>query len=309
MVYGVIDLGSNTIRLSVFKYEEGKIKLVQNKKTIAGLASCIKDGGLTEVGIAKACYALNRYKIILAEQNIENYSVFATASLRNINNREIVLNELKERTGIVPESLFGDEEARLDFIGVKNIFDLTRGVLIDIGGGSTELVLFENGEIKRLTSIPIGALNLQNKSVKGVIPADKDIRRMKKIINKALDELQWDYESNYETMYAIGGTSRAALEISKELFGISDEEKSLTKGNIKDIVSRLRSSDPEKCKPVYRIIPERIFSLAGGVVILNEVIKRFGCEIINVSRNGIREGYFIDRILSKRNDEAENNEK
>ena len=169
--------------------------------------------------------------------------------------------------------------------------------------------MFENGEIKRLTSIPIGALNLQNKSVKGVIPADKDIRRMKKIINKALDELQWDYESNYETMYAIGGTSRAALEISKELFGISDEEKSLTKGNIKDIVSRLRSSDPEKCKPVYRIIPERIFSLAGGVVILNEVIKRFGCEIINVSRNGIREGYFIDRILSKRNDEAENNEK
>ena len=309
MVYGVIDLGSNTIRLSVFKYEEGKIKLVQNKKTIAGLASCIKDGGLTEAGIAKACYALNRYKTILAEQNIENYSVFATASLRNINNREIVLNELKERTGIVPEILFGDEEARLDFIGVKNIFDLTRGVLIDIGGGSTELVLFENGEIKRLTSIPIGALNLQNKSVKGVIPADKDIRRMKKIINKALDELQWDYESNYETMYAIGGTSRAALEISKELFGISDEEKSLTKGNIKDIVSRLRSSDPEKCKPVYRIIPERIFSLAGGVVILNEVIKRFGCEIINVSRNGIREGYFIDRILSKRNDEAENNEK
>ena len=293
----------------MFKYEEGKIKLVQNKKTIAGLASCIKDGGLTEAGIAKACYALNRYKIILAEQNIENYSVFATASLRNINNREIVLNELKERTGIVPEILFGDEEARLDFIGVKNIFDLTRGVLIDIGGGSTELVLFENGEIKRLTSIPIGALNLQNKSVKGVIPADKDIRRMKKIINKALDELQWDYESNYETMYAIGGTSRAALEISKELFGISDEEKSLTKGNIKDIVSRLRSSDPEKCKPVYRIIPERIFSLAGGVVILNEVIKRFGCEIINVSRNGIREGYFIDRILSKRNDEAENNEK
>ena len=134
MVYGVIDLGSNTIRLSVFKYEDGKIKLVQNKKTIAGLASCIKNGGLTEVGVARACFTLNRYKTILEEQNIENYSVFATASLRNINNREIVLNEIKERTGIVPEILFGDEEARLDFVGVKRAFDLTRGVLIDIGG-------------------------------------------------------------------------------------------------------------------------------------------------------------------------------
>ena len=308
MDYGVIDLGSNTIRLSVFRYEEGKIRLVQNKKTIAGLASCIKDGGLTEIGVVRACMALNRYKAILEEQKIEKYSVFATASLRNINNREIVLNEIKERTGIVPEILFGDEEARLDFIGVKNGSELTRGVLIDIGGGSTELVLFENGEIKRLASIPIGALNLQNKSTKGIIPTDREIRKMRKIINKAIDELQWDFESDYETMYAVGGTSRAALEIAKELFRISSEEKSFNKENVKDIVNKLRSSDPKEYKPIYKINPERIFSLAGGLVILNEVVKRFGCEIINISKNGIREGYFIDRILSKTNNKAENNE-
>ena len=308
MDYGVIDLGSNTIRLSVFRYEEGKIRLVQNKKTIAGLASCIKDGGLTEIGVVRACMALNRYKAILEEQKIEKYSVFATASLRNINNREIVLNEIKERTGIVPEILFGDEEARLDFIGVKNGSELTRGVLIDIGGGSTELVLFENGEIKRLASIPIGALNLQNKSTKGIIPTDREIRKMRKIINKAIDELQWDFESDYETMYAVGGTSRAALEIAKELFRISSEEKSFNKENVKDIVNKLRSSDPKEYKPIYKINPERIFSLAGGLVILNEVVKRFGCEIINISKNGIREGYFIDRILSQTNNEAENNE-
>ena len=308
MDYGVIDLGSNTIRLSVFRYEEGKIRLVQTKKTIAGLASCIKDGGLTEIGVVRACMALNRYKAILEEQKIEKYSVFATASLRNINNREIVLNEIKERTGIVPEILFGDEEARLDFIGVKNGSELTRGVLIDIGGGSTELVLFENGEIKRLASIPIGALNLQNKSTKGIIPTDREIRKMRKIINKAIDELQWDFESDYETMYAVGGTSRAALEIAKELFRISSEEKSFNKENVKDIVNKLRSSDPKEYKPIYKINPERIFSLAGGLVILNEVVKRFGCEIINISKNGIREGYFIDRILSKINNKAENNE-
>ena len=200
------------------------------------------------------------------------------------------------------------QEAKLDFIGVKNGSELTRGVLIDIGGGSTELVLFENGEIKRLASIPIGALNLQNKSTKGIIPTDREIRKMRKIINKAIDELQWDFESDYETMYAVGGTSRAALEIAKELFRISSEEKSFNKENVKDIVNKLRSSDPKEYKPIYKINPERIFSLAGGLVILNEVVKRFGCEIINISKNGIREGYFIDRILSKINNKAENNE-
>lgn len=309
MIYGVIDLGSNTIRLSVFKYEEGRIKLLQNKKAIAGLASCIEDGGLTEIGISRACFVLNKYKNILAEQNIENYSVFATASLRNINNREIVLNEIKERTGIVPEILFGDEEARLDFIGVKNVSELTRGVLIDIGGGSTELVLFENGEIKRLTSIPIGALNLQNKSVKGIIATDRELKKMKKIINNALDELQWDFESNYETMYAIGGSSRAALEIAKELFKIPTEERSFNRANVKEILNKLKSADVKDYKAVYKVNPERIFSLSGGLVILNEVIKRFGCEIINISKDGIREGYFIDRIIDQMSDKEENDEK
>lgn len=309
MVYGIIDLGSNTIRLSIFKYEDGKIRLLQNKKAIAGLATCVEGGGLTEIGISKACFVLNRYKDILKAQNIENYSVFATASLRNINNREIVLNEIKERTGIIPEVLFGDEEARLDFIGVKNSCELSRGVLIDIGGGSTELVLFENGEIKRLTSIPIGALNLQNKSVKGIIATDRELKKMKKIINNALDELQWNFESNYETMYAIGGSSRAALEISKELFKIPAEERSFNRANVKEILNRLKSADIKDYKAVYKIKPERIFSLSGGLVILNEVIKRFGCEVINISKDGIREGYFIDRIIDQMSDKEENNEK
>ena len=56
MVYGIIDLGSNTIRLSIFKYEDGKIRLLQNKKAIAGLAACVEGGGLTEIGISKACF-------------------------------------------------------------------------------------------------------------------------------------------------------------------------------------------------------------------------------------------------------------
>ena len=132
---------------------------------------------------------------------------------------------------------------------------------------------------------------------------------MKKIINNALDELQWDFESNYETMYAIGGSSRAALEISKELFKIPAEERSFNRTNVKEILNRLKSSDVKDYKAVYKIKPERIFSLSGGLVILNEVIKRFGCEVINISKDGIREGYFIDRIIDQMSDKEENNEK
>lgn len=303
MIYGVIDLGSNTIRLSVFKYQNNRIKLVQNKKAIVGLASCIKNGGLTEEGVIKTCNVLNLYKTLLAEQGIKEFSIFATASLRNINNKDAVLSQIKEKTGLVPEVLFGDEEARLDFIGVKNSCELNRGILVDIGGGSTEIVLFENGEIKRLTSVPIGALNLQTKVVKGVIPTEKEIKRMKKVLNKTLDELKWDFENDYEMMYAIGGSSRAALEIAKELFEIPQTELSFTKSNLKAILGKIKSVDPADYKKVYKIVPERIFSLAGGIVILNEILNRFGCKIITISKNGIREGYFIDRVISELKEE------
>ena len=299
MDYGIIDLGSNTIRLSIFKYTDKSIKLITNKKIIVGLAAYVKDGGLTSEGIERACAALNKLKETLVNSNVENYSVFATASLRNINNRETVLNTIKEKTGLTPEILFGDEEARLDFIGLSSSCSLDRGVLVDIGGGSTEIVLFENAEIKRLASIPLGALNIQNRYTYGITPDEKEIKKMKKIINTALNELKWECENDYQQLYAIGGTSRASLEVAKELYDVPVENNSFTRFELKSILKKLKSEEPEEYKTVYRIIPDRIFSFAGGITILNEIAKKFGCETITISKNGIREGYFIDRVINK----------
>lgn len=299
MVHGIIDIGSNTVRLSVFEYQNKDIKLLLNKKAVVGLATCVRNGGLTEEGIINTCNVLNKFQKILKDSQIDNFSVFATASLRNINNSDYVLNSIFERTGIRPEILFGDEEARLDFIAIKNNFDLNKGIIADIGGGSTEIVLFENAEIKRLDSIPIGALNLQNKAVKEIIADHHSIKKMKKLINKALDELKWDYESDYIDMFAIGGSSRAILKVVKELTGLTDDENSFESNILKTILKKLKSENIEEIKSVYKIIPERIFSFIGGLIILNEIVKKFGCQNITVSKNGLREGYLIEKIISK----------
>lgn len=297
MIYGVIDLGSNTIRLSIFKYDGLKVKLLSNKKAIVGLAACIENGKLTEEGVNKTCNVLNKYKEVLESSPAKAFSVFATASLRNIQNRDEVIEEIKNRTGMEPEILFGEEEARLGFLAVKSDYYLDNGVMVDIGGGSTEIVVFEGGEIKNITSIPIGALNLQNKNVPGIIAKEKDIKRMRKIINKALDGLQWEFKE-YNQMYAVGGTSRAVLEVSKELLGVPNDGRSFTRAHVKAIMRKIKSEVHEEYKSVYRVVPERIFSFAGGVTILAEIVKRFNCSTINISKNGIREGYFIDRIVN-----------
>ena len=81
LICGIVDLGSNTIRLSIYKYEDG-IKLLINKKTMAGLSGYVVGGELSPKGIKKACQVLNNYKNILSNFSIENSYIFATASLR-----------------------------------------------------------------------------------------------------------------------------------------------------------------------------------------------------------------------------------
>lgn len=311
MIQGVIDLGSNTIRLSIFKYDKdsNKIKLITNKKMIVGLTSYIKKGELTAIGINKVCRALEKLKISLDRFELKDYSIFATASLRNISNSEEVLNEIEKTTGMKPEIILGEEEARLDFIGAGLELKLERGILVDIGGGSTEIVLFNEGKIEKLTSIPVGALNLQNKFVKSIVPDEKEIRRMRKFIRDTLEELNWEHDNNYKYLYGIGGSARACMNVIKETKSLPLDDKSFFIGDLYELIKILRKEGhcPET-KELYRLIPERIFSFAGGVIILREIADKFGIEKVIISKSGVREGYFIDRVVNKIRERVEDNE-
>ena len=305
MVYAIIDLGSNSIRLSIFKYDGEKIKLLTNKKVMAGLASYTKNGILTQEGISKACTVLNKFKIIIYfiyKADKLFLALFATASLRNIKNREEVTEQIKIRTGMAPEILAGSEEARLGFVAIKRYYDINDGVTIDIGGGSTELVVFENKKIKYLTSIPIGSLNLQNKYVKNIAATKKEMKKMRKVTRKALEKLDWE-RKKYAELYAIGGTARAVLDVTKEFFEVPSKERSFTDTNLKHIMKRLCSDDSLEYKAVYKVVPERIFSFCGGIIILNEIVKHFGIQRITISKNGIRDGYFWDKVVHQLTEE------
>ena len=140
MLYGIIDMGSNSVRLSIFRAENGVITQVIGKKVMAGLAGYVKKGRLTQAGIERACMALEALREILDNFNVDGAGIFATASLRNICNQDEVLNQMERVTGITPEIITGKEEARLDFIGATRFYPMEQGLLADIGGGSTEHV-------------------------------------------------------------------------------------------------------------------------------------------------------------------------
>lgn len=298
MNYAIIDLGSNSIRLSVYSCENDKMEEILSKKEIAGLAGYVSNGVLEISGIQRACKILNTFKLTaLKFAEPSNIHLFAAASLRNIKNRDEAIKIIVEETSLIPDILDGEEEAALGFSGASQFASYKQGIMIDIGGASTELVLFKDYKAVDFISLPIGCLNLHIRYVHKVVPTKNEIKRIKKKVWNQLVKINWEEDAEYPLIVGTGGTLRAALKLSCVLFDLPHEQNSIQVRQIKNILKQLKDSEDNIYRTVYKTIPERVFTISTGLIILQQVIKKFGSESITVSKYGIREGYLKDRVL------------
>lgn len=174
MICGIVDLGSNTIRLSVYQCQGEKFHLLTHRKVTAGLADYVEHGALSPQGIQVACQTLNDDRLLMENLGFAPPRVFATASLRNISNTEEAVAQLQAETGLNVEVLSGTEEARLSFLGAAHGNGPASGLLIDLGGGSTELVRYENYLLQNACSLSVGSLSLFSRNVSGLHPDKKE---------------------------------------------------------------------------------------------------------------------------------------
>ena len=296
MNHAVIDLGSNTIHLLVFGFENGEVTKELSEKDVTGLAGYIKDDVLGMDGITKACEIVNRFsKLALETVEPSNLHLFATASLRNIKNRKEAVDIITKETSLIPDILEGEEEGRLGFIGAKMSVECDDGIMIDIGGASTELVVFKNGRIKKIASMPIGSLLLYMKHVNEDIPSSDERDIIEKTVDGQLSEIGWD-DIKIKRMVGIGGTLRAVQKLMRVLFDV-DEKEDIDAGLVKDLIKMLKDRDGDAYRNMCKTIPERAKTIFPGLIILKQTIKRFGCETVTVSRSGIRDGYLWSRVL------------
>ncbi len=298
MICAIIDLGSNTIRLCVYEYNDSHMKSLLEKKTMAGLANYIKNEKLSSSGVERACEILKDFSDILKNFQVDagNIHVFATASLRNIVNTKEVIGMIKDSTGYEVELLSGEEEATLDFIGATKAIDCENGVLVDIGGGSTEIVAFADKEIKLATSMPIGSLNLYVKHVKKIIPKEEERNVIRRTVLDNLEALEFERQS-FPTICGVGGTIRAAAKLSNHIFKLPKKNVNIEAYHIKKILELIHNSHKNTLTPVLQNIPDRVHTIIPGLIIVDTVMDYFHSENIIVSKFGIREGYFYERIL------------
>lgn len=309
-MFGVIDIGSNTIRLSCYKTEKNgapdgrPLHYVIHKKSIAGLASYIKeDGALSEKGIKKLLEVLTEMRELTKSLGLQDIFVFATASLRNIINTDAVLLRAKEATGYEIQVITGEEEARLDFLGAMAQADgqreagegHTSGMLVDIGGGSTELVEYEDRKIRKAVSVPVGSLNLRERFVEDILPEPEEIRQMKKAVKKELSQLgEWENET--ARMIGVGGTCRAVCKLYNEKYGKNVENQRMETGKIQEMLQEFREDPKKEMRTILRVVPDRIHTIIPGMTVLTTILKWYDIKEVQVSEWGVREGYLLDKL-------------
>ncbi|HWT76075.1 MAG TPA: phosphatase [Mobilitalea sp.] len=298
MISAIIDLGSNTIRLCVYEHNENEVKTIFEKKEMAGLVNYVENEKLSKQGIDKACEILSKFIQLLNNLHVDetNVHIFATASLRNIVNTKEVIEAIKSRTRLQVELLSGDEEATLDFIGTTKCLDMENGVIIDVGGGSTEIVIFENNSIRYATSIPIGSLNMYVRFVKKIIPKKEEREMIRQTVLNHLTALDVEY-GIYPTICGIGGTIRGISKLNNSIYNLPVDNTDIDTSHVKEILASIKNSHRDTLSPILRNVPDRIHTIVPGMIIIDTIADFFQSENIILSKYGIREGYLYERII------------
>ena len=299
MKQAIIDIGSNSLRLTLYQIEGQSFKILFREKIMAGLAGYVENGKLTAEGIECACAGLLTFRAILQTLKIDRICIFATASLRNISNTRQALSVIHAATGYDVEVLSGEDEALFGYTGAMQELHLTSGAFLDIGGASTEIVSFDHRIPIDFCSFPIGSLSLYRHCVKKILPGEHSLKRLRQTIFETFksDPSAADTFAARPLLVGVGGTARAALKLARSYYHISDDCHSITGEQLDVLCAFLCSGKKEACNLILRLEADRIHTMIPGLLILQHVFHLFEAEQLVISKYGVREGYLCQRIL------------
>ncbi len=297
MKYGIVDVGSNTMRLSIYHLENGRFRLLTHKKIMAGLAGYIQEGELTPKGIEVAIGVLRYFQEILRNLDIPHLSVFGTAPLRNISNTEAAVDAILSATGLTVEVLSGVEEAHCSFAGATACGSAPRaGLLADIGGGSTELVAYGEGVRSSACSLPIGSLSLYTSHVSQLFPTKAERRAMQAQIQAELGQAK-TAGLICPHLTGVGGTIRSAAK----LWGLDPSGDGqclvIPAQEIRGLYKELKKGNQRALRRILRTVPDRVHTVVPGLAILKAILDLYQVETVSVSPWGVREGYLLEHVM------------
>lgn len=280
---GIIDIGSNSVRLVVYEAPYIAERPVFNEKVQCGLGEDIdKTGLLSPHGKERTLQTLSGFMALCGAMNIKRVIAVATAALRDTADGGDFLHEIKLKTGLPVSIISGEDEALYSGLGVLAAFPQAKGIAGDLGGGSLELVKIGRKKVQEVISMPIGVLRIHGKSEQ----AAQDY------LNSYLDTIPESF-AGQEDFYIIGGTWRAlAQAYAKEhrKTAIGTHGLTLNAKRLKSFAKDIAQEKPKNIMKLYHFEQRRSELLPAAALIMAGTLKRLNAERVIVSTSGLRDG-------------------
>lgn len=280
MKIAAVDVGSNSVRLMVMADGKTLYKKLNTTRLGEGLE---KSGRISPDAIARTVAAVRAFQSVAEKEGCRAFYAFATAAVRSASNRQEILDAVRNACGVDIDVLSGEEEAKCGLAGAVGGRD---GGIIDVGGGSTEVILSRNGVCEYFKSVNVGTVRLYDL-------AGRDGDKLRAVISKKIEEYG-DISANGLKIYAIGGTATTLASVKLALKEYDPERINGTVitaeeiGVLADYILTLSVND---VKDLPGMEPRRADVIGGGCLLLHAVMQNMGIDKITVSEADNLEGY------------------
>ncbi|MDQ3121897.1 MAG: Ppx/GppA family phosphatase [Actinomycetota bacterium] len=289
MRVAAVDLGTNSTRLLVADVEGDRLDEVVRLLTITRLGEGVdKRRRLLPVPITRVRNCLTQYRRVLEEHGAERTLAIATSAVRDAENGEAFLGEIEWSYGFTTRLLAGTEEAAMMLRGVTaGRSPLNDVVVVDIGGGSTELVVAADGEVASATSLDIGCVRITERFLASDPPSQPELAAASTYVRALLPPV----EAGHAIGVAGTVTTLAMLDLDLEKY---DPERThghrISRSSVERQLERLAAMTTEQRLTVPGIEPGRAPVIVAGVVVLREVMTTYGLSEIEVSEHDVLHG-------------------
>ena len=291
--FAAVDIGSNSVRLKIARLTGRRLKPLHEDREVTRLGeSVFRTGFLSPEAMADTIEVLRRFHRSAQKLGADTVRVVATSALRDARNSRAFLEWVRSATGWKVEIISGLEEARLIHLGLVSSSRIGSSpiLMIDLGGGSCELTISNDGHIRETVSLPLGAVRLTNEFLHHDPPRKGELERLRGFVAREVGRIAARVsKARINTVIATSGTAASLAAVCKNL-SKNPGVNSVTRSQMRRIAKVITRSTIEQRRKMPGIGPKRAEIIAAGAMVYAEILDRCQLRGFRYSPLGLRDG-------------------
>ena len=295
-VYGIVDFGTIVLALKIYDVHNNEITKILDLSETSVISNYTQDNRLTPDGIDKLVSQFENYSEVMQSNGVTKEYIFATSSLRDLDNRDEVVTAVKDRLGIYIDVISEKKEAEFGFKAVREM-DLTTydGLLVDLGGGSCEITYFKNKTIVTDDTMPFGSNKAYKEYVSGTFPNETERLEIKNRTLSELKKLSIRY-SSYDDLFGNGGTVYTIKLMLISLGFIGEDEIFVPVSKIDELLDDIKDDTEENRQKIIDVAPGRLYNFIPGLIIIKTILEYYNVKYLHFCSGQLDDGVLYELL-------------